>query len=94
MARHHQRTARKEAGQDAGMELRYCCSHHGHGSGECRSKALEIADGAKLGGLREQFDAVGVPNHGIEQDSATGASYISFYDPDGLAWELYAMPTR
>jgi hypothetical protein len=21
------------------------------------------------------------------------ASYISFYDPDGIAWELYAMPS-
>jgi hypothetical protein len=22
----------------------------------------------------------------------TGATYIAFYDPDGIAWELYAMP--
>jgi len=35
-----------------------------------------------------------VPNHGIERDPATGANYISFYDPDGIAWELYAMPPR
>jgi glyoxylase I family protein len=56
--------------------------------------ALAIADGAELDGLQEQLDAAGVPNHGIEQDSATGASYISFYDPDGIAWELYVMPTR
>jgi hypothetical protein len=33
-------------------------------------------------------------NHGIEQDSGSGANYISFYDPDGIAWELYAMPPR
>lgn len=56
--------------------------------------ALAIADAGELEGLREQFDAAGVPNHGIEQDSATGGTYISFYDPDGIAWELYAMPPR
>ena len=56
--------------------------------------ALTIADAGELEGLREQLDAAGVPNHGIERDPATGASYISFYDPDGIAWELYAMPPR
>jgi glyoxylase I family protein len=54
--------------------------------------ALAIADAGKLEGLREQLDAARVPNHGIEQDPVTGASYISFYDPDGIAWELYAVP--
>jgi catechol 2,3-dioxygenase-like lactoylglutathione lyase family enzyme len=56
--------------------------------------ALAIADAAELEGLREQLDAAGVPNHGIEPDPLTGASYISFYDPDGIAWELYAMLSR
>ncbi len=56
--------------------------------------ALAIADAEELEGLREQLDAAGVPNHGIEPDPATGATYISFYDPDGIAWELYAMPPR
>jgi glyoxylase I family protein len=56
--------------------------------------ALAIADAGELEGLREQLDAAGVPNHGTEQDPATGASYISFYDPDGIAWELYALPPR
>jgi glyoxylase I family protein len=56
--------------------------------------ALAIADTGELEGLRKQLDAAGVPNNGIEQDLATGASYISFYDPDGIAWELYAMPPR
>jgi glyoxylase I family protein len=56
--------------------------------------ALAIADAGELEGLREQLDAAGVPNHGIEQDPTTGATYISFYDPDGIAWELYAMPPR
>ena len=56
--------------------------------------ALAIADVGELEGLREQLDAAGVPNHGIEPDPGTGATYISFYDPDGIAWELYAMPLR
>jgi glyoxylase I family protein len=56
--------------------------------------ALAIADAGELEGLREQLDAAGVPNHGIEQDPTAGATYISFYDPDGIAWELYAMPPR
>ncbi|MGZ3584764.1 MAG: VOC family protein [Ktedonobacterales bacterium] len=56
--------------------------------------ALAIADAGELEALREQLDAAGVPNHGIEPDPATGATYISFYDPDGIAWELYAMPPR
>jgi catechol 2,3-dioxygenase-like lactoylglutathione lyase family enzyme len=56
--------------------------------------ALAIADVQDLQGLREQLDAAGVPNNGIEPDPTTGATYISFYDPDGIAWELYAMPTR
>jgi glyoxylase I family protein len=56
--------------------------------------ALAIADAGKLEGLREQLDAAGVPNHGIERDPGTGATYISFYDPDGIAWELYAVPPR
>ena len=56
--------------------------------------ALAIADVGELEELREQLDAAGVPNHGVEQDLATGATYISFYDPDGVAWELYALPPR
>jgi catechol 2,3-dioxygenase-like lactoylglutathione lyase family enzyme len=56
--------------------------------------ALAIADAGELEGLREQLDAAKVPNHGIEPDPATGATYISFYDPDGIAWELYALPPQ
>ena len=54
--------------------------------------ALAIADARELDGLREQLDAAGVPNHGIERDPNSGTNYISFYDPDGIAWELYATP--
>ena len=42
--------------------------------------------------LKAQLDAADVRNNGIEHDEALGADYISFYDPDGIAWELYAMP--
>ena len=45
-----------------------------------------------LESLKAGLDAAHVRNNGIEQDDLTGASYIAFYDPDGIAWELYAMP--
>ncbi len=54
--------------------------------------ALSVEDAASLATLRAQLDAAGVPNNGIEDDPVLGAKYISFYDPDGIAWELYAMP--
>jgi len=54
--------------------------------------ALGVADAAALQGLQQQLDAVGVQNNGIEHDEALGGTYISFYDPDGIAWEMYAMP--
>ena len=56
--------------------------------------ALEVADADALPGLQQQLDAAGVPNNGVEHDPALGGTYISFYDPDGIAWELYAMPTK
>jgi len=36
----------------------------------------------------------GVRNHGVEEDPETHSKYISFYDPDGIAWELYSVLTR
>ena len=54
--------------------------------------ALAVADAAALEGLKGQLDAAGVRNNGVEHDPLTGGAYISFYDPDGIAWELYAMP--
>ncbi len=42
--------------------------------------------------LKQQLDAEGVRNNGVQDDTVTGARYIAFYDPDGIAWELYAMP--
>jgi hypothetical protein len=37
-------------------------------------------------------DAAGVHNNGVQDDTLTGATYIAFCDPDGIAWELYATP--
>lgn len=52
--------------------------------------ALEVADSNVLLDMKRELDLAGVPNNGIEQDELTHASYISFFDPDGIAWELYS----
>ena len=49
-------------------------------------------DAESLHELKRQLDAAGVRNNGVEDDTLTGATYIAFYDPDGIAWELYAVP--
>jgi catechol 2,3-dioxygenase-like lactoylglutathione lyase family enzyme len=54
--------------------------------------ALAVANAELLHELKHQLDAAGVRNNGVEDDTLTGARYIAFYDPDGIAWELYAMP--
>lgn len=53
--------------------------------------ALAITDAAVLETLKAALDAAGVSNNGVQVDNVTGATYISFFDPDGIAWELYAM---
>lgn len=53
--------------------------------------ALAAPDRASLDGLKAGLDAAGVPNNGIEVDSVSQAPYISFYDPDGIAWEFYVL---
>lgn len=55
--------------------------------------ALAVEESA-LEGLKAQLDGAGVHNNGIENDTLTGSKYISFYDPDGIAWELYYLPAR
>lgn len=57
--------------------------------------ALAVADPAALDGLARQLDAAGVRHNGVEDDPTTGGRYISFYDPDGIAWEFYvfALPS-
>jgi catechol 2,3-dioxygenase-like lactoylglutathione lyase family enzyme len=56
--------------------------------------SLAVADVAALDGSLQHLNAAGIPNNGLESDALTGATYISFYDPDGIAWELYVMPQR
>lgn len=51
--------------------------------------ALAIEDPNLLENLKQELDAAGVRNNGIEVDPETHDRYISFYDPDGIAWELY-----
>lgn len=55
--------------------------------------ALAVADVAALEQLQRTLDGASVHNNGVEQDALTGATYVSFYDPDGIAWELYVMPS-
>ncbi len=56
--------------------------------------ALAIEDPSNLEDLKRDLDAAGVRNHGVEEDPETHSKYISFYDPDGIAWELYSVLTR
>jgi glyoxylase I family protein len=55
--------------------------------------ALAVEDASMLESLKQDLDAAGVPNHGVEVDPETHDSYISFHDPDGIAWELYSVST-
>ncbi len=55
--------------------------------------AVAATDIAALEQMQRQLDGAGVPNNGVEHDDLTGATYVSFYDPDGIAWELYVMTT-
>ncbi len=56
--------------------------------------ALAIEDPGILEDLKRDLDAAGVRNHGVEEDPETHSKYISFSDPDGIAWELYSVLTR
>src|SRR5258706_4375488 len=56
--------------------------------------ALAIEDSSILEDLQRDLDAAGVRNNGVEEDPETHDKYISFYDPDGIAWELYSVSTR
>ena len=53
--------------------------------------ALAIEDPNILENLKQELDTAGVRNNGVEVDPETHDKYISFYDPDGIAWELYAV---
>jgi len=54
--------------------------------------ALAVPNKDALQQMKGELDTAGVPNNGLEDDALTGATFISFYDPDGIAWELYVMP--
>lgn len=56
--------------------------------------ALAIEDSSILEDLKRELDAAGVRNNGVEEDPETHSKYISFYDPDGIAWELYSVSTH
>src|SRR5258708_3360081 len=56
--------------------------------------ALAVEDPSNLEDLKRDLDAAGVRNNGVEEDLETHDKYISFYDPDGIAWELYSVSTR
>ena len=56
--------------------------------------ALALEDPSILEDLKRDLDAAGVRNNGVEEDPVTHRKYISFYDPDGIAWELYTVSTR
>jgi glyoxylase I family protein len=55
--------------------------------------ALAVSDPSQLAEMQRDLDAAGVRNNGVEEDPATHRRYISFYDPDDIAWELYAVST-
>ena len=56
--------------------------------------ALAVEDTSILEDMKRDLDAAGVRNNGVEEDLETHDKYISFYDPDGIAWELYSVSTR
>jgi catechol 2,3-dioxygenase-like lactoylglutathione lyase family enzyme len=56
--------------------------------------ALAVEDPSQLAAMQRELDAAGVRNNGVEVDPGTHRQYISFYDPDDIAWELYAVSTR
>ena len=45
----------------------------------------------QLDRIKEDLDAAGVPNDGVHDEPALKAMGLVFYDPDGIALELYAL---
>jgi glyoxylase I family protein len=56
--------------------------------------ALAVENPGILEDLKRDLDAAEVRNNGVEEDPETHDKYISFYDPDGIAWELYSISTH
>ncbi|GAC1363536.1 MAG: VOC family protein [Herpetosiphon sp.] len=53
--------------------------------------ALAVSDRTVLASLKDVLDGAGIRNQGIEEDEVTHAPFISFADPDGIAWEFYVL---
>lgn len=45
----------------------------------------------QLDRMQRDMDAAGVPNDGVHDESDLSARGLVFYDPDGIALELYAL---
>ena len=45
----------------------------------------------RLERMKRDLDAAGVPNNGIQDEPALNAKGLVFYDPDGIALELYVI---
>jgi glyoxylase I family protein len=44
-----------------------------------------------LARMKRDLDAAGIPNDGVHDEPALNAKGLVFYDPDGIAVELYAI---
>jgi glyoxylase I family protein len=51
--------------------------------------ALAVADKDELESILQQLNTAHIRNNGIQTNLMTHQPYISFYDPDGIAWEFY-----
>lgn len=51
--------------------------------------AFACADEAELERVAAALTAAGVENGGVEFDATLGKKYVSFKDPDRIAWEFY-----
>jgi len=55
------------------------------------SFAVESAE--QLDRIQRDLDAAGVPNDGVNNEPELNAKGLVFYDPDGIALELYVLQT-
>ena len=53
------------------------------------SFAVDAAEGLER--MKRDLDAAGIPNDGVHDEPALNAKGLVFYDPDGIAVELYAI---
>ena len=51
--------------------------------------ALAVDSEEELHEMQRALDAAGVGNEGVQDDSTFNAKALVFYDPDGIALELY-----